>query len=227
MTVLTEDTDPYAVPTATAVEMLCGAPWKRMITMGDSVAEGIREPVPGYADLSWSQRLEAVLGAIHPDFTARNLGRRDLTTAEVRATQLDAALEFGPDLAFVTCGGNDMLRPGFDPDRVRAELTTMVSALRARGAEVVTIGLLDLTQAELVPAKYAESVSAATRALARVTEEVSAAHGAVFVQFLDHPLTTDPSIYSSDRLHFNARGHAFAAGLKIHALARHLAGIPR
>ncbi|MGW2662892.1 SGNH/GDSL hydrolase family protein [Nocardia tengchongensis] len=227
MNTLTEETDPFAITTATAVEMLRGAPWRRMVTLGDSVAEGIREAAPGFADLSWSDRLEAALREIQPDFTAINIGKRDLTTAEVRAAQLDAALDFGPDLAFVTCGGNDILRPGFDPGRVREHLTAMVAALRERGADVVTFGLLDLTQAELVPAKYARSVSAATRALAELTEDVSRTHGGIFVQFLDHPLTADPSIYSSDRLHFNSRGHAFSAALNIRALARHLAEAPR
>ncbi|APE38538.1 G-D-S-L family lipolytic protein [Nocardia mangyaensis] len=213
--------------TATAVEMLDGAPWRRMVTLGDSVAEGIREPSPGFADLSWSERIETAMREIQPGFASMNLGKRDLTTAEVRATQLDAALDFRPDLAFVACGGNDMLRPHFDPVQVRADLTAIVSALREQGADVVTCGLLDLTQAELVPAKYAQSVSAATRALARLTEEVSRELGAIFVQFLDHPLTADPSLYSSDKLHFNTRGHAFSAALNIEALARHLAGTRR
>ncbi|CAM4463117.1 SGNH/GDSL hydrolase family protein [Nocardia ninae] len=227
MTTPTEETDPFAMSTATAAEMLGGAPWQRMVTLGDSVAEGIRETAPGFADLSWSERIETALREIQPEFTAINLGKRDLTTTEVRAAQLEAALDFGPDLAFVACGGNDILRPGFDPVRVRADLTAIVSALRDQGADVVTCGLLDLTQADLVPAKYAQSVSAATRALAHLTEEVSRELGAIFVQFLDHPLTADPSIYSSDKLHFNTRGHAFSAALNIQALTRHLAGTSR
>ncbi|TDD34958.1 SGNH/GDSL hydrolase family protein [Actinomadura sp. KC06] len=219
-----EQTDEYALPTETAAQLLAGAPWRRMVTIGDSVAAGIHEAVPGYRDLSWSERIEDVLATVNPGFQALNLGVRDLVTAEVRATQLAPALEFEPDLAFVMCGGNDMLRPGFDPAAVKAELAAMVSALRKAGADVVTFGMLDITQAGLVPAEYEAYISRNTRVLAELTRELSKELGAIYVHFTDHPLSTDKGIYSSDRLHLNARGQAFAAAEKMRALARHLTG---
>ncbi|WP_433226423.1 hypothetical protein [Actinomadura formosensis] len=39
----------------------------------------------------------------------------------------------------------------------------------------------------------------------------------------DHPVAADPGVYSGDRLHLNARGHAFAAANTVRALAAHLA----
>ncbi|WP_018656881.1 SGNH/GDSL hydrolase family protein [Actinomadura flavalba] len=220
-----ETTDEYALTTDAAVELLAGAPWRRMVTLGDSVAAGIREAAPGYRDLSWSDRIEEVLARLNPDFTALNLGVRDLVAAEVRETQLAPALEFQPDLAFVMCGGNDMLRPGFTPDAVRAELAGIVGPLRDAGADVVTFGMLDITKAGLVPAKFERYVSDNTRVLAKLTEELSDELGAVYVHFTDHPLSTDTGIYSSDRLHLNARGQAFAAAHKMRALARRLAAL--
>lgn len=223
-TVLSEWTDPAVLPAAEAAAMLAGAPWRRMVTIGDSVAEGVREPVPGYRDLSWTDRVEEALGAVAPGFTALNLGRRDLVAAEVRAAQLEPALAFGPDLAFVVAGGNDMLRPEFDADGVRRELAAMISAFRAAGADVVTIGLLDITVAGLGPARYREVMSARTRRLAALTADVAAELGACHTHNPpDHPVAADPGIYSSDQLHLNARGHAFAAANTVRALAAHLA----
>ncbi|MFE3317492.1 SGNH/GDSL hydrolase family protein [Nocardia sp. NPDC059195] len=219
---VTEATDEHVLSAEAARALLAGAPWKRMVTLGDSVAEGIREPVTGYQDLSWADRIERTLREIHPDLTALNLGQRDLITAEVRETQLSDALAFKPDLSFVICGGNDFLRPGFDLDVVRRDLMAIVSALRNQGSDVVTFGMFDIAEAGLVPKKYAKSVSAATRALAQLTKEIAEECGAVYVHFTDHPLGSDLSIYSSDRLHLNARGHAFAASEKVKALARHL-----
>ncbi|WP_024806405.1 SGNH/GDSL hydrolase family protein [Nocardia sp. BMG51109] len=219
---VTEAADEYVLSAEAARALLAGAPWKRMVTLGDSVAEGIREAVTGYQDLSWADRIERTLREIHPDLVALNLGKRDLVTAEVRETQLADALAFEPDLAFVICGGNDFLRPGFDLDAVRRDLTAIVSALRDQRSDVVTFGMFDIAEAGLVPEKYAKSVSAATRALARLTEEIAREYGAVYVHFTDHPLGSDLSIYSSDRLHLNARGHAFAASEKVKALGRHL-----
>ncbi|TDD82085.1 SGNH/GDSL hydrolase family protein [Actinomadura darangshiensis] len=240
-TILSEWTDPSVLPAADAAALLADASWTRMVTIGDSVAEGVREPVPGYRDLSWTDRVEEALRAATPGFTALNLGRRGLVAAEVAAGQLRPALEFGPDLAFVVAGGNDMLRPHFDEDEVRRELASMVSAFRAAGADVVTIGLLDITAAGLSPsssphpppikgraplgaARYHEVMSARTRRLAALTAEVAAEHGACHVDNpRGHPVAADPGIYSGDQLHLNARGHAFAAANTVRALAAHLA----
>ncbi|MFB4295830.1 SGNH/GDSL hydrolase family protein [Actinomadura sp. NTSP31] len=221
---LTEWTDPAVLPAAEAAALLADAPWKRMATIGDSVAEGVRDPVPGYRDLSWTDRVEEALGAVTGGFTALNLGRRDLVAARVRAGQLGPALDFGPDLAFVVAGGNDMLRPHFDEDEVRRELAAMVGAFRSAGADVVTIGLLDITAAGLGPSRYREVMSSRTRRLNALAADVAAEHGACHVDNPPgHPVAADPGIYSGDQLHLNARGHAFAAANTIRALAAHLA----
>ncbi|MFD0686742.1 SGNH/GDSL hydrolase family protein [Actinomadura fibrosa] len=223
-TTLTEQTDPAVLPADRAAALLAGAPWKRMVTIGDSIAEGVREPVPGYRDLSWIDRVEEALGAVTGGFTALNLGRRDLVAAQIAAEQLRPALNYGPDLAFVVAGGNDMLRPDFDEDEVRRELSAMISAFRAAGADVVTTGLLDLTVAGLGPSRYRDVISSRTRRLNALTAEVSAQHGGCHVENPpDHPVAADPGIYSGDQLHLNARGHAFVAANTVRALAAHLA----
>ncbi|TYK45927.1 SGNH/GDSL hydrolase family protein [Actinomadura decatromicini] len=224
-TSLSEWTDPDVLPAAEAAALLAGAPWTRLATLGDSVAEGVREPVPGYRDLSWADRVEEALRAVTPGLAALNLGRRDRVAAQVAAEQLGPALAFGPDLAIIAAGGNDMLRPHFDADEVRRELTSIVSTLRATGADVVTIGLFDLTSAGLGPVRYREVMSARTRLLNDIAAEVAAAHDACHVTTpYDHPTAADPAIYSADRLHLNARGHAFAAANTVRTLAtRYLA----
>ncbi|MEU8797547.1 SGNH/GDSL hydrolase family protein [Spirillospora sp. NPDC048819] len=223
-TTLSEWTDPAVLPAAEAAALLADAPWTRMVTIGDSVAQGVREPVPGYRDMSWADRVEEALAAVTPGFTALNLGRRDLVAAQIAAEQLEPALAFGPDLAVVVAGGNDMLRPHFDVEEVRRELAGMVSAFRAAGADVVTIGLLDITVAGLGPARYREVMSSRTRRLNALAADVAAEHGACHVvNPYDHPAAADPGIYSGDQLHLNARGHAFAAANTIRALADYLA----
>ena len=52
--------------------------WERVVVLGDSVAEGVREPSPGYRDLSWADRLRAAFALARPGATLFNLGRRDL-----------------------------------------------------------------------------------------------------------------------------------------------------
>ena len=51
-----------------------------------------------------------------------NLAVRGLTTATVRDTQLARALELRPDLSTAVLGMNDLLSPGFGPERFRRDL---------------------------------------------------------------------------------------------------------
>ncbi|MDT3438103.1 SGNH/GDSL hydrolase family protein [Pseudofrankia sp. BMG5.37] len=223
MTEPTEATDPYVTPTEAGVQLLAGAPWKRIAVIGDSISAGVREVVPGYQDLSWVDRISAVLRRIHPDFDEIRLARRDVTLAEIRRAQLPPALDFAPDLVFLSGGGNDFIRPGFDPVVARAELTEIVSGVRGSGADILTIGMLDISRAGVVSERFAGPIGEATRILTRITREVSQEHGAIFVSFTDHPLCADPGLYCGDKLHLNCRGQAFEATEKMCALAAHLA----
>jgi lysophospholipase L1-like esterase len=149
-----------------------------------------------------------------------NLGKRNLLAAEVRATQLDRALAFAPDLAAVACGGNDLLRPDYDPEAVERELDAIVGALRAAGADVIMLAPFDMARSELVPDEYKESWRTLIARLSALAENVSQRHGALLVDFREHPAGSEASIYSLDRIHLNARGHAICADVTLRALQR-------
>jgi len=199
--------------------LLAGAPWRRLVVVGDSIAVGVREPCAGYRDLSWIDRIAEPLNLVAPGLELLNLGERNLLAGEVRERQLDAALDFDPDLAFVVAGANDALRPGFSPAAVRHELDAMVGPLRAADADVVMVALMDIVAAGLVPAFVDEPL----RLLADVTREVAAINDAILVDMRDHPASADPGIYSSDRLHGNARGHAIVGTESVRVLAAAIA----
>jgi len=208
---MNELTDPYCLTDDQAAGLLAERTWRRFAGVGDSVVEGVREPAEGYRDESWIDRLLRWIRLVGPDLTELNLGRRDLRAAEVRATQLAAALDFRPDVAAVSAGGNDMFRRDFDPAAVAADLSAIVGSLRRSGCEVITLGFFDIGQAGIVPERYAARSSARIRQLGELTGEVAARHGALFVNLNDHPLSKDPTIYSSDLVHLNARGNAVVA----------------
>jgi lysophospholipase L1-like esterase len=185
-------------------------PWRRLAVVGDSIAEGVREPHPGYRDLSWVDWIAESL-----DAEVLNLGERHLVASEVRERQLEAALAFEPDLAVVAAGGNDALRRGFSPESVGRELDGIVRPLRRAGADVVMLELLDIAAAGLVPRAAAEPL----RQLAATTREVASRNGALLVEMRDHPAAADASIYASDRLHLNTRGHAIVGVETLRVLA--------
>ncbi|GAA0963397.1 SGNH/GDSL hydrolase family protein [Actinocorallia libanotica] len=193
--------------------------WTRLAVIGDSIAAGVREPAEGYEDLSWTDRITRELGT-----RTLNLGERDLTARRVRETQLAPALAFLPDLAVVVCGGNDAFQEEFDADALAAELDLMVGSFRGLGADVVTLGLFDNTSAGLTGRRFQEVFGPRLRTLNQITRQISALRGAVFVDFSRHPSGSDPSIYASDRIHLNAKGHAIAAEESLRMLAAHADG---
>jgi lysophospholipase L1-like esterase len=211
--------EPDLLPFASQVALLGGAPWRRLAVLGDSIAEGVREPYDGYLDLSWIDRIADPLRAVAPGLTVMNLGVRDLLAAEVRERQVDAALAFGPDLAIVAAGGTDALRGSFAPERVARELEGIVGPLRQAGADVLMIELMDIVSSGLVPAEYAGPLDERMRALAGITRAVASRRGAMLVEMRGHPASADPAVYSSDRLHLNARGHAIVAAEAVRVLS--------
>ena len=204
--------------------LLRGAPWRRIAVLGDSIAEGVREPAPGFRDVSWIDRITEPLHAVVPGVTVMNLGLRNLLVAEVRERQLAQALAFGPDLAIVAGGGNDALRPDYRPDAVEAELDAIVRPLREAGSDVLMIELMDIVLSGLIPEQYAEALDARLRSLATVTRVVAERHGALLVEMRSHAASADPSVYASDRLHLNARGHAIVGSEAVRVLG---AAVPR
>ena len=221
MTYLTRE--PHVLPFTQHVPMLRGAPWRRVAVLGDSIAEGVREPHDGYRDLSWIDRIVEPLGAVAPGLTLMNLGQRDLRVAEVRELQLPVALGFRPDLAIVAAGGNDALRRSFSPERVAAELDAIAAPLRRAGSDLLMIELLDIVASGLVPPEHAAALDERFAGLADATREVAARHGAMLVEMRGHPVCADADVYASDRLHLNARGHAIVASEAIRVMGDALA----
>jgi lysophospholipase L1-like esterase len=217
---------PDILPFASQVALLRGARWRRLAVVGDSIAEGVREPHDGYLDLSWIDRIAEPLRAVVPGLAVMNLGTRDLLAAEVRERQLAAAIAFRPDLAIVAAGGNDALRRSFSADHVRGELDGIVGSLRRAGADVVMIELLDIVASGLVRPEHAAPLDERMRALAEVTRAVADRHGAMLIEMRGHPVSADPGVYSSDRLHLNARGHAVVGSEAVRVLSAAVDGAP-
>jgi lysophospholipase L1-like esterase len=212
-------TAPEVLPDRDLATLVRGARWRRLAVLGDSVAEGVREPSDGYRDLSWVDRIAAPLRVEVPGLAVLNLGRRNLLAAEVRASQLDAALAFRPDLAVVSAGGNDSLRHSFDPGAVERELDAIVGPLRRSGADVLLLELMDIVASGLVPREHATALDGRMRRLAQLTRRVAQRHGASLVAMRGHAASADPGVYASDRLHLNARGHAIVGSEAIRALS--------
>jgi lysophospholipase L1-like esterase len=206
---------------ATASELFDGLPWRRYVAIGDSVTEGLGDPVPGYPTGGWCRMLADALRAVRGDLDYHNLGRRYLTTRQIRESQLDPALELEPDLVSVLAGGNDLLQEEFDGAASEAELERMIAAFSERGATVLTVTLFDIFKAGVMPPELVAMLHDRLYALNDVIRAVADRHSALVVDLALLPECADPGIYSKDLQHGNMRGHFLCAETALRLLAEH------
>ncbi|WP_054564284.1 SGNH/GDSL hydrolase family protein [Frankia sp. R43] len=206
-----------ATPEQTDI-LLRAATWNRYAALGDSMAEGILEPLDGYDPTCWADRIAAALRRVRPGLAYLNTGRRGQLSTEVRETQLGKVLDFGPDLVTVVCGGNDILAPAFDPDVYRENLDAMVGALAGAGATIFLYSLMDITAGlpELA------GIRPRLEQLNDATHQIARGYGTIWVELWAHPAAGDRDAYSSDRMHMSARGHGLIATRTIEELGHHL-----
>ena len=220
-----ESQDPYCLREGESARLLAGHPWRRFAVLGDSVAEGLAEPVPGYSEVQLADRIAGELRANAPSFEYLNLGHRGLRTREIRERQLAPALAFRPDLALVVCGGNDAFPATYRPDPVAAELRAMVVALQEAGADVITVGLYNVSYSPST--EIADWLRPGLRkrmqTLSERTAAVAEERGTLHVNLTAHPAATNPDLYSSDGRHGNARSDAIALAEAVRMLGTHLA----
>lgn len=166
----------------------------------------------------WSRRLAERIARDAGGIRYANLAQRGLTTREVRERQLAPALALEPSLATVFTGTNDVLARHFDARVFAHDTHALQSALRARGATVLTFTLPDLTP--LLP--WAAPLAPRIRAMNTELRAVSLETGTRLVDFAAHAVTTDARLWHADRIHANAAGHARIAEALAEAL--HLPG---
>jgi lysophospholipase L1-like esterase len=222
---LTESNDPHCLRAGESSRLLAAHPWRRFAVIGDSVAEGLSEPVPGYSEVRLADRIAHELAAAAPNLDYLNLGHRGLRTREIRARQLDPALDFRPDLALVVCGGNDAFPATYRPDAVDHELRTMIITLRAAGAEVITVGLFNLSYSPspAIADWLRPGLRRRMQTLSEHTAAIAAELATLHVNLTAHPAATDPGIYGGDGRHVNGRGDAIALAAIVRVLGARLA----
>ncbi|MGR8011720.1 SGNH/GDSL hydrolase family protein [Streptomyces hypolithicus] len=188
----------------------------RFAALGDSLSEGIGDPVGG-AWRGWAALLAAgLVGHVEPaEF--RNFAVSGALTRDVAELQAPAALAYRPDIASVVVGVNDTLRRTFDIHDLTVRLDAVCAALTAQGAVLLTACLPDPGTMLRLPSALARPLARRQRAVNAVVHVLSARYDAVHLHVAEGPWVADRGLWSADRLHPGERGHRLIAA-RFHAL---------
>jgi lysophospholipase L1-like esterase len=198
------------------------------VALGDSITLGIGDPIrleppPGRAGgrspkgkrgwRGWAVLLAESL----PEPDLHIVAGNGACWADLERDQLPAALQLRPQVASVVIGVNDTLRPNFDPDRIRESAAHAIGALRASGAEVLTMRLPDPGRMLGVPGVLARPLARRAHAVNQVMDDVAERFGTLHFDAATDAEVFDPQMWAVDRLHPSERGHRLIAR-RFHAL---------
>jgi lysophospholipase L1-like esterase len=191
-------------------------PWSRYVALGDSFTEGIGDPEPASpgGHRGWADRVAEVLASQTDDFAYANLAVRGRLLQQVLDEQVDAALELQPDLITISAGGNDIIRPGTDPDEVAARLDGGIRRLRRDGATVVLFNGPDIGGTPVL-GRIRGKVAIYNENLHTVAKR----HDAIVADMWALRELRDPRMWAPDRLHFSPVGHQTIACMVLDSLA--------
>ncbi|MGW0785533.1 SGNH/GDSL hydrolase family protein [Streptomyces sp. NPDC002913] len=178
----------------------------RFAALGDSLTEGIGDPVPR-GRRGWAALLAEGLGTADRDVEFRNFAVCGALSADVREHQAAAAATFRPDFASVVVGVNDTLRRSFDIQRLTGRLDEVCALLTDGGAVLLTACLPDPGTALGLPGPLRHPLARRQQAVNAVVHALSARYDAVHLHASDPAWVQDRSLWSVDRLHPGERGH--------------------
>ncbi|WP_329025099.1 SGNH/GDSL hydrolase family protein [Streptomyces sp. NBC_00690] len=176
--------------------------------IGDSFTEGVGDPAPDGTFIGWADRFAALLGDGMPQHTFRyaNLAVRGRLLDQIVAEQVPRAKELAPDLVTFCAGGNDIIRPGSDPDDVAERLERAVADLaNAVGTVMVTTGFD--TRGMPVLRHLRGKVATYTAHVRAIADR----HGCPVLDLWSLKSVQDRRAWDTDRLHLSPDGHARVA----------------
>ncbi len=118
-----------------------------------------------------------------------------------------------PDLITISAGGNNIIRPGSDPDAVAAKLDDAVARLKADGATVVVF-----TGPDIAGTPILKSTRGKVAIFNENVHTVALRNGAIVADMWALRELGDPRMWAPDRLHFSPVGHNTIAKMVLETL---------
>ena len=183
--------------------------------LGDSFTEGLDDPAPGGAFVGWADRLAGLLAERRPpgEFRYANLAVRGRLLDRIVAEQVPLIRRIEPDLVSFVAGGNDILRPGSDPDEVAERFEAAVLELRESAGRVLICTGFD-PRAMPVLRHLRGRIATYNGHLRAIADR----NGCLVADLWSLRALHDRRAWSQDRLHLSPEGHQRVALLAAGAL---------
>lgn len=189
--------------------------FQRFVAIGDSFTEGYGDPDPESPGglRGWADRTADVLATRTEDFAYANLAVRGRLLGRIVEEQIEPAIRLRPDLITISAGGNDVIRPGTDPDAIAERLDPALGRLRATGATVVLFTGVDVAFSPVF-----RRIRGKVAIYNELLRGLAAKHGARVADQWSLKSIQRADFWSEDRLHLNAFGHHEVARLVLDVL---------
>lgn len=188
----------------------------RYVAIGDSFTEGVGDELPdgglrGWADIA----AQGWANASGRSVSYANLAIRGKLAWPIVAAQLEPALALKPTHLSFNGGGNDMLRPRADMERIADAFTHVRERCAEEGVTFILLSGANpsgqLPMGRLIQRRGDELSEAVLRRFASDSEVVRV------LNWPDRKLAR-PQFWSADRLHMNSFGHHRVAARLLRAL---------
>jgi lysophospholipase L1-like esterase len=177
------------------------------VALGDSFTEGMNDPAPGGGLRGWADRLAEMLAVRDPGVRYANLAVRGKLLRQIVADQVPAGVSLldgaaAPALVSLAGGGNDLLRPGADPDTLAELFDAAVARLAQTGSRVLLFTGFD-PRAFWLMGLLRGKIAAYNMHLRAIAD----ARGCDLVDLWGMRFLTRPEAWSADRLHLTSESH--------------------
>ena len=183
--------------------------WKRFVAIGDSFTEGIGDEVEGIALKSWVDHFVQLCAF---DIEYANFAKRGLVTKRNSVTAIGKSVNFSPDLISLIAGANDVLKGRWNHQEYKNDMEFMIDTLSKADADII-IGTFQILQLgflyHLKKQVVKEQLLEANEVIRSLSKEYKLHH----VDFWNHHLVNDDTVWSKDLIHPNSKGYVKVAEL--------------
>src|ERR1700678_1316307 len=172
------------------------------VAIGDSFTEGLNDAAPGGGYRGGADRLAALIAVEPPGLRYANLAVRGKLIRQIVDEQVPAAVAMSPGLVSLAAGGNDIIRPGGDPDTLAEIFDGAVARLRASGSRV-----LMFTGADLVGFPVMRLLRGRIASYNMHLRSIADQRGCDLVDLWSMRFLRELSAWSPDRLHMTTQSH--------------------